>query len=94
MCTGNNERAKTRQAIPMHYRHRCRKKTDGEQTKKTFQGILSNKTDFKENRGKIRRQIRTKCSTRLPNTLVDPENPPLDVPRYNRLHPTFRKAVL
>jgi DNA-directed RNA polymerase specialized sigma24 family protein len=24
----------------------------------------------------------------------DPENPPLDVPRYNRLHPTFRKAVL
>jgi hypothetical protein len=28
------------------------------------------------------------------NTLVDPENPPLDVPRYNRLHPTFRKAVL
>jgi hypothetical protein len=28
------------------------------------------------------------------NTLVDPENPPLDVARYNRLHPTFRKAVL
>ena len=28
------------------------------------------------------------------NTLVDPENPPLDVPRFNRLHPTFRKAVL
>jgi len=28
------------------------------------------------------------------NTLADPENPPLDVPRYNRLHPTFRKAVL
>jgi hypothetical protein len=28
------------------------------------------------------------------NTLVDPENPPLDVPRYNRLHPTFCKAVL
>ena len=28
------------------------------------------------------------------NTLVDPENPPLDVPRYNRLHPTFHKAVL
>ncbi len=28
------------------------------------------------------------------NTLADPENPPLDVPRYNRLHPTFHKAVL
>jgi len=28
------------------------------------------------------------------NTLVDPEKPPLDVPRYNRLHPTFHKAVL
>jgi hypothetical protein len=28
------------------------------------------------------------------STLVAPENPPLDVPRYNRLHPTFRKAVL
>ena len=28
------------------------------------------------------------------NTLVDPEQPPLDVPRYNRLHPTFHKAVL
>ena len=28
------------------------------------------------------------------NTLVDPENSPLDVPRYNRLHPTFHKAVL
>ena len=28
------------------------------------------------------------------NTLVDPENPPLDLPRYNRLHPTFHKAVL
>ena len=28
------------------------------------------------------------------NTLVDSENPPLDVPRYNRLHPTFHKAVL
>lgn len=28
------------------------------------------------------------------NTLVDPENPPLDVPRYNRIHPTFHKAVL
>jgi hypothetical protein len=25
---------------------------------------------------------------------ADPENPPLDVPRYNRLHPTFHKAVL
>ena len=28
------------------------------------------------------------------NTLADPENPPLDVARYNRLHPTFHKAVL
>lgn len=28
------------------------------------------------------------------NTLVHPENPPLDVARYNRLHPTFHKAVL
>lgn len=28
------------------------------------------------------------------NTLVDPESPPLDLPRYNRLHPTFHKAVL
>jgi len=28
------------------------------------------------------------------NTLADPEAPPLDVPRYNRLHPTFHKAVL
>lgn len=28
------------------------------------------------------------------NTLVEPENPPLDIPRYNRLHPTFHKAVL
>ncbi|HNU53373.1 MAG TPA: hypothetical protein PKJ98_20965 [Verrucomicrobiota bacterium] len=28
------------------------------------------------------------------NTLADPENPPLDVPRFNRLHPTFHKAVL
>ena len=27
-------------------------------------------------------------------TLADPENPPLDVARYNRLHPTFHKAVL
>ena len=27
-------------------------------------------------------------------SLVDPENPPLDVPRYNRIHPTFHKAVL
>ena len=28
------------------------------------------------------------------NTLANPENPPLDVARYNRLHPTFHKAVL
>ena len=28
------------------------------------------------------------------NTLADPENPPLDVARYNRLHPTFHKSVL
>ncbi len=28
------------------------------------------------------------------NTRVYPENPLLDVPRYNRLHPTFHKAVL
>lgn len=28
------------------------------------------------------------------NTLADPENPPLDVARYTRLHPTFHKAVL
>ena len=28
------------------------------------------------------------------NTLVDPENPPLDVPRNSRLHPTLHKAVL
>lgn len=28
------------------------------------------------------------------NTLADPEDPPLDVPRFNRLHPTFHKAVL
>ena len=28
------------------------------------------------------------------NTLADPDNPPLDVPRYNRLDPTFHKAVL
>ena len=28
------------------------------------------------------------------STLADPENPPLDVARYNRLHPTFHKAVL
>ena len=28
------------------------------------------------------------------NTLADPEDPPLDVPRYHRLHPTFHKAVL
>ena len=28
------------------------------------------------------------------NPLVDPEDPPLDLPRYNRLHPTFHKAVL
>lgn len=28
------------------------------------------------------------------NTLADPENPLLDVPRFNRLHPTFHKAVL
>ena len=28
------------------------------------------------------------------NTLADPENPPLDIARYNRLHPTFHKAVL
>jgi hypothetical protein len=28
------------------------------------------------------------------NTLMDLENPPLDVPRYNRIHPTFHKAVL
>ena len=28
------------------------------------------------------------------NTLVDPESPPLDLARYNRLHPTFHKAVL
>jgi len=28
------------------------------------------------------------------NSLADPENPPLDVARYNRIHPTFHKAVL
>ena len=28
------------------------------------------------------------------NTLVDPENPPLGIPRYTRLHSTFHKAVL
>ncbi|MCP5515623.1 MAG: hypothetical protein H7A45_00290 [Verrucomicrobiales bacterium] len=28
------------------------------------------------------------------NTLADPENPPTDVPFYNRVHPTFHKAVL
>ena len=28
------------------------------------------------------------------NTLVDPEDPPLDLSRYNRLQPTFHKAVL
>jgi hypothetical protein len=28
------------------------------------------------------------------NTLPDPEHPPLDVPRYTRLHPTFHRAVL
>ncbi len=28
------------------------------------------------------------------NTLANPENPPLDVARYSRLHPTFHKAVL
>ena len=28
------------------------------------------------------------------NTLADPKNPPLDVARYNRLDPTFHKAVL
>ena len=28
------------------------------------------------------------------NTLADPENPPLDVARYNRLYATFHKAVL
>ncbi len=28
------------------------------------------------------------------DTLADPENPTLDVARYNRLHPTFHKAVL
>ena len=28
------------------------------------------------------------------NTLADPEAPPLDLPRFNRLHSTFHKAVL
>ena len=28
------------------------------------------------------------------NSLADPESPPLDVARYNRIHPTFHKAVL
>jgi hypothetical protein len=28
------------------------------------------------------------------NTLPDPEHPPLDVPRYRRVHPTFHRAVL
>jgi hypothetical protein len=28
------------------------------------------------------------------NTLADPENPPLDVARYNRLHTTFHRGVL
>jgi hypothetical protein len=28
------------------------------------------------------------------NTLVDPEDPPLDVPQYSRLHPTFHEALL
>ncbi len=28
------------------------------------------------------------------NTLAIPENPPLDVGRYNRLHPTFHKPVV
>ena len=28
------------------------------------------------------------------NTLPDPEHPPLDVPRYTRIHPTFHRAVL
>jgi hypothetical protein len=28
------------------------------------------------------------------NTLSDPENPPLDVARYNRLHTTFHRGVL
>ena len=27
------------------------------------------------------------------NTLANPENPPLDVARYNRLHPTFGKPA-
>ncbi|MCA1996436.1 MAG: hypothetical protein LDL56_04310 [Armatimonadetes bacterium] len=28
------------------------------------------------------------------NTLPDPENPDLDLPRYSRVHPTFHRAVL
>lgn len=27
-------------------------------------------------------------------SLPDPESPPLDVPRYTRIHPTFHRAVL
>jgi hypothetical protein len=27
-------------------------------------------------------------------SLPDPEHPPLDVPRYNRIHTTFHRAVL
>jgi hypothetical protein len=50
----------------MHYRNRCQKKADWEQTKKTFQRILSNKTEFEEYRGIIHREIRTKSSARLP----------------------------
>ena len=50
----------------MHHRNRCPKNTDREQSKKTFQRIVSKKTDLEENRGIIRRQVRSKSSTRLP----------------------------
>jgi hypothetical protein len=42
-----------------------RKKMDWEQEKKTFQRIFSNKTECEQDRGIIRRQIRTKSSARI-----------------------------
>lgn len=38
--------------------------------------------------------VMAECALEWVNTLADPEHPPLDGPRYTRIHPTFHRAVL